>query len=203
MILEDLRKRVVRVAQQCYRRGRMVSTAGNFSARDPENGLVAITPSGYDYDIMSPGDVVVVDLDMNVVEGHLKPSSDTDVHTGIYREREDVLGIVHTHSIYANVFGALGKNIEPVLGTTQALAGGDVPVLPFTQLGTEEGQRAILDALKDRRAVVMGGHGLTCIGRSIEMALMVSDFVEEGAQVYYLALQVGQPKRVPNKISRI
>ncbi len=202
MMIEGLRKRVLEVAPRCYRQGQMVSTAGNFSGRDPESGLIAITPGSYSYENMTPEDIVVVDADMKVVDGHLKPSSDTDVHTYIYRNRDDIHGIVHTHSIYANVFGALGKPILPVLGTVQALVGGEVPVLPFTHFGTEEGQRAMLEGLRERRAVVMGGHGLTCVAGTVELALKVSNFVEEGAQVYYRALQIGEPKRVPEKISR-
>lgn len=203
MMIEELRTRVLRVAQSCYQEGQMVSTAGNFSARDPETGLIAITPSNYAYESMSPEDITVVDKDMKIIEGDRKPSSDTDVHTYLYRARDDIHGIVHTHSPYANVFGAVGKNILPVLGTMQMLAGGEVTVLPFTHFGTEEGQQAMVDALAERRAVVLGGHGLTCVHRTIETALMVSRFVEEGARVYWLALQIGDPIRVPEKISRI
>ena len=74
---------------------------------------------------------------------------------------------------------------------------------PFLHFGTQEAQEAILEALKDRRAVVLGGHGLTCVGRAIEMAHMVAEFVEEGARVYSIALQIGEPKRVPTDLKRI
>ncbi len=73
MMIEGLRKRVLEVALRCYRQGQMVSTAGNFSGRDPESGLIAITPGSYSYENMTPEDIVVVDADMKVVDGHLKP----------------------------------------------------------------------------------------------------------------------------------
>ena len=203
MLLEQLRARVIKSAQNCDRAGLTIGTQGNYSARDKETGLVCITPTNYPYESMKPEDIVVVKDDMTLVEGARKPSSDTDVHTFIYRSRPDVMGICHTHARYSNVFGAVGKDIMPVLGTGQQLAGGVVKVLPFTHFGTEEGQQSVVDALKDRRAVVLGGHGLTCIGPSIEVATMVNQMVEENAHVYWMALQIGQPIRVPEKITRI
>ncbi len=203
-MLEELKARVVRIAQTCDRAGLQVSTAGNFSARDPQTGLICITPGSYPYDIMKPEDIVVVDKDEKIIECKqgLKPSSDTDVHCHIYRNREETFGIVHTHAPYANVFGVIGKPILPVLGTLQGLAGGEVRVTPYLHFGTEEAQTHMIEALKDRRAVVLGGHGLTCLGRTIEMAYMVTQFVEEGARVYWMALQVGQPQRVPADVKR-
>ncbi|MBI3742840.1 MAG: class II aldolase/adducin family protein, partial [Chloroflexi bacterium] len=121
----------------------------------------------------------------------------------IYRNRpQDVHGIVHVHSVYANAFGAVGKPIMPILGTAQALVGGEVPVTPFLHFGQDEAQKMMIEKLKDRRAVVLGGHGMTCIGRSIEMAYMVCQFAEENAKCYYVALQIGEPKRVPTDIKR-
>ncbi|MEZ4768566.1 MAG: class II aldolase/adducin family protein [Caldilineales bacterium] len=72
-------------------------TSGNISGRDPQSGLVVIKPSGYSYEAMTPADMVVVDLDGTVVEGHLKPSTDTATHLYIYRHRPDVFGIGHAH----------------------------------------------------------------------------------------------------------
>jgi L-ribulose-5-phosphate 4-epimerase len=202
-MLEELRARVLKTAQTCAKSGLLVSTAGNFSARDAQTGLICITPGSYPYDIMKAEDIVVVDKDEKVVEGKLKPSSDTDVHCFIYRARDDIHGIVHTHPPYANAFGAVGKPILPLLGTVQALAGGEVPVTPFLHFGTKEAQQAMVEALKNRRAVILGGHGLTTVGRSIEMAYMVTQFVEEGARVYFIALQIGEPKRVPADVKRL
>ena len=89
-------------------------TGGNISARDPESGLVVIKPSGVRYEKLRPEDHVVVDMDGHIVEGKLKPSSDTASHLHIYRHRSDVNGIVHTHSPYATAFAALGKPIGAV-----------------------------------------------------------------------------------------
>lgn len=203
MLLEQLRARVIKSALSCASNGLTIGTQGNYSARDKETGLICITPTSYAYEMMKPEDVVVVKDDMTLVEGARKPSTDTDVHTYIYRARPDVMGICHTHARYSNVFGAIGKDIMPVLGTGQQLAGGVVKVLPFTHFGSEEGQKSMIDALKDRRAVVLGGHGLTCIGPSIEVATMVNQMVEENAHVYWMALQIGTPIRVPEKIARI
>ena len=90
-------------------------TSGNVSARNPESGLVVIKPSGIRYERLSPQNMVVVDLDGRVIEGGLKPSSDTSAHVYVYRNRPDVNGVVHTHSDFATAWAAVGRPIPAVL----------------------------------------------------------------------------------------
>ena len=84
-------------------------TSGNVSGRDPETNLVVIKPSGYAYDELSPQHMVILDLDGIIVEGELGPSTDTETHLYVYRNRPDVFGVCHTHSKFASVFAALGE----------------------------------------------------------------------------------------------
>src|SRR5512139_2397249 len=101
MLLEKLREIVWKCNLELPKNGLVTWTSGNVSGRDPETGLVVIKPSGNMYDDLRPGDLVIVDLSGKIVEGALKPSSDTATHLYIYRHRSDVNGIVHTHSPFA------------------------------------------------------------------------------------------------------
>ena len=116
-MLEDLKQKVLEANLLLPKYGRVVFTWGNVSGIDRENGLVVIKPSGVDYDIMKAEDMVVTDLDGNVVEGKLKPSSDLATHLEFYKHFKDIGGVVHTHSVNAVAWAQAGKDI-PALGTT-------------------------------------------------------------------------------------
>ena len=118
-MLEQLKKDVYEANMMLVRNGLVISTWGNVSAIDREKGLVVIKPSGVDYEKMTPEDMVVVDLENNVVEGNLKPSSDMETHIEIYKAFDKINGITHTHSLWATVFAQTGKGITP-FGTTHA-----------------------------------------------------------------------------------
>lgn len=119
MILKELRAEVLEANLEIVRRGLVLYTFGNASGVDRERGLVVIKPSGVDYDDLKPEHMVVTDLKGNLVDGTLKPSSDLDTHTLLYREFPSIGAIVHTHSEYATSFAQAGLAI-PALGTTHA-----------------------------------------------------------------------------------
>ncbi|MFN3333142.1 MAG: class II aldolase/adducin family protein, partial [Caldilinea sp.] len=122
-------------------------TSGNISARDPQSGLVVIKPSGIRYEDLRPEHMVVVDLEGDIIEGALKPSSDTASHLYIYRHRPDVNGIVHTHSRYATAFAANGMSI-PVYLTAQADEfGGPIPCGGFALIGGEEIGQVVVESI--------------------------------------------------------
>ena len=118
-MLQQLKDKVFKANLALVRHGLVIFTWGNVSAIDPETRLVVIKPSGVSYDEMTADDMVVVDLDGNVVEGHLNPSSDTPTHLALYRAWPEIGGIVHTHSTYATAWAQAGKSI-PAIGTTHA-----------------------------------------------------------------------------------
>ena len=118
-MLQQLKDKVFKANLALVRHGLVIFTWGNASAIDPESRLVVIKPSGVSYDEMTADDMVVVDLDGNVVEGHLNPSSDTPTHLALYRAWPEIGGIVHTHSTYATAWAQAGKSI-PAIGTTHA-----------------------------------------------------------------------------------
>jgi L-ribulose-5-phosphate 4-epimerase len=118
-MLEKLKHEVLKANLDLVRNGLVILTWGNVSAIDHESGLVVIKPSGVSYDDMKAEDMVVVDLDGNIIEGELRPSSDTPTHLAIYRHFKEVGGVVHTHSTYATAWAQAGLPI-PNIGTTHA-----------------------------------------------------------------------------------
>ena len=118
-MLEALKEEVFKANQRLVSSGLVVLTWGNASGFDPETKLMVIKPSGVDYDKMTANDMVVVDLNGNVVEGDLNPSSDTPTHLILYKAFPDLGGVVHTHSTYATAWAQAGLDI-PNIGTTHA-----------------------------------------------------------------------------------
>lgn len=196
--IEQLKHMIVDAAQLAYRRGLNFNTSGNFSARDPETGRIFITPSGHPYEHMTSEDIVEVDAWGKPLAGRLPPSNETAVHCTVYRERPDVHGVVHTEPPYANCFGILNREIEPVLVSLLLAAGGPVPIMPFESSGSAEFGQRMLEVMGDRFAVIWANHGMLTIGHSLPLALERTVSVEEGARVYYLALQLGTPHVLPS-----
>ncbi|MDE5903852.1 L-ribulose-5-phosphate 4-epimerase [Duncaniella sp.] len=118
-MLQELKEKVFHANLELVKQGLVIYTWGNVSGIDREKGLVAIKPSGLDYDTMTADDMVVVDLEGNIVEGKLRPSSDTPTHLALYRAFPAIGGVVHTHSTYATAWSQAGLDI-PNIGTTHA-----------------------------------------------------------------------------------
>jgi L-ribulose-5-phosphate 4-epimerase len=192
MLLEELREIVWKCNQELPENGLVKMTSGNVSGRDPETGLVVIKPSGYTFSELTPGHMVVVDLDCNVIEGDLKPSTDTDTHLYVYRHRPDVFGMVHTHSPYATSFAALGQPIPACL-TASAMLGGEIPLGGYAPIGGADIGQEIISKIGRALAIVMQNHGVFTIGASPQQATKMAIEVEEIAKITHLAMQRGNP----------
>lgn len=118
-MLEKLKEEVYKANMLLPKYGLVTFTWGNVSAIDRESGFLVIKPSGVEYDLLSPDDMVVMDLNGNKVEGSLNPSSDTPTHIELYKAFKNIGGIVHTHSSYATSWAQSGRDI-PCYGTTHA-----------------------------------------------------------------------------------
>ena len=196
-MLETLRQQVCQLNLELPKNGLVAWTSGNVSARDPESGYVLIKPSGVRYENLRPEHIVIVDLEGNVIEGALKPSSDTASHVYIYRRRPDVGGIVHTHSSYATAFAAVDRPI-PVYLTAQADEfGGPIPCGAFALIGGEQIGEVVVDSIGSSPAVLLKNHGVFTIGKDAEAAVKAAVMVEDVAKTAWLALQLGQPLEIP------
>ncbi len=214
MLLETLRDEVLHANREIARRGLAPHTFGNASgidrsdiARSGRGPLVVIKPSGVDYATMTPADLVVTDLDGNIVEGSLRPSSDLDTHTLLYREFPQIGGIVHTHSEFATSWAQAGRAI-PCLGTTHAdYFYGPVPVT--APLSAEEVAEAyvrntgavIVRLFRAQNldpvavpGVLVAGHAPFTWGKTPAEAVAHADVLEYIARLAFRSMLLGAPE---------
>lgn len=191
MKLETLRQQVWEANLALPKNRLVLWTSGNASARDPESSLVVIKPSGVLFDDLTPENLVIVDLEGNVVEGDLKPSVDTASHLYVYRHRDDVNGIIHTHSPFATSFAIRGEPLPIYTTTSAAVFGQEVPVSDFATIGEEEIGREIVSKIGTCSAILMRSHGVFTIGKTVISALKTAVILEETAEVVHYALLRG------------
>jgi len=197
MLLDHLRTEICRLHAELPRNNLVAWTSGNVSGRDPASGLVVIKPSGVRYDELTPENMVVVDLDGKVVEGNLKPSSDTFAHVYVYRQRQEVNGVVHTHSTFATAWAAVGRPIPAVLTAICDEFGGPIPVGAYARIGNDEIGQEIVRSIGSGPAILMKNHGVFTIGKTPEAAVKAAVMVEDVARTVFYALQLGQPDEIP------
>jgi L-ribulose-5-phosphate 4-epimerase len=209
MLLESLRKEVLKANQEIARRGLAPHTFGNASGVDRSGSepLVVIKPSGVDYASLQSADLVVTDLNGKIVEGSLNPSSDLDTHTFLYREFPQIGGIVHTHSEFATSWAQAGRQI-PCLGTTHAdYFHGPVPVTePLTAAEVAEDYVRNTGAVIVRRfraegldpvavpGVLVAGHAPFTWGKSPAEAVEHADVLEYIARLAFRSTLLGAPE---------
>ncbi len=202
-MLEELKQSVLKANLSLVDLGLVLFTWGNVSAIDREKGLVVIKPSGVGYDVMKPQDMVVVDLEGNIVEGDLRPSSDTPTHLELYRKFNYIGSVVHTHSKWATIWAQARRPI-PALGTTHAdNFYGDIPVtrrISKTEvLGQYELNTGLLivEAFTEQnidplamQAVLVANHGPFSWGVTTEKAVENAAVMEYCAEMAYYALEL-------------
>jgi L-ribulose-5-phosphate 4-epimerase len=190
-----LRREVCALHAELPRNGLVVWTAGNLSARVPDEELMVIKASGVPYDELTPDAIVVCDLGGTLVDGDLQPSSDAATHGWIYRHMDEVGGVAHTHSAYATAWAARGEAIPCVLTAMADEFGGDIPVGPFALIGDEEIGRAVVATLAEHRsrAVLMQSHGVFTVGTGPREAIKTAVMCEDAARTVHLARALGDP----------
>ena len=195
-MLEYLRQQVYEANMELPRHGLVTYTWGNVSAIDHEKGLIVIKPSGVDYNELAPDNLVIVDMDGNVVEGSLKPSSDTKTHLELYNAFPALGGIVHTHSTYAVAWAQACKDI-PAFGTTHAdYFYGEIPCARSLTAEEVEGDYekntglVIIETFKEKNPIYVPGvlctnHGPFTWGKDAAEAVHNAVVLEEVAKMAY------------------
>jgi L-fuculose-phosphate aldolase len=187
----QLRYDVINTAVKMNKLGINQGKSGNVSARVDEGFL--ITPTGIPYEDTKREQIVLMKLD-GTFEGETLPSSEWRFHRDIYASRADAQAIVHTHSAYATTLACMAREI-PAFHYMIAAAGGDnIRCAPYATFGTQELSDNAVEALRDRKACLLAQHGMICLGPSLEKALALAVEVESLAQMYWQALQIGEPK---------
>ena len=214
MSYTELKREVYEANMELQRKNLVVYTWGNVSQIDRAKAVIAIKPSGVAYEVMKPDDIVIVDLDNNIVEGKMRPSSDTKTHTHLYRYFDslgclEIAGVTHTHSTYATAWAQTQQGI-PCYGTTHAdYAYGEIPctaVMTDEQIQRdyeEETGVQITDCFKNRNPkevpmVIVAGHAPFTWGKNAADAVYHAVILEEIARMAYLTKTL-QPNVAPLK----
>ena len=186
---ENLCEAVVAACRDLARRGLTYGTSGNISVRRDEQHFF-VSPTGMAYEALEPDDVPLMHLDGRWF-GRRRPSSEWRFHRDIFKSRDDVRAIVHTHSQNATALACTGRGI-PAFHYMVAVAGGhDIRCAPYHTFGTQELSDAALAALNDRTACLLENHGVIAVGASLPAALALAGEVENLATQYCAALAVG------------
>lgn len=191
MAEQQLRRNIIRTALAINALGINRGTSGNVSARCKAGFL--ITPSGRRYEDMKPADIVLVNA-AGKPTGKWAPSSEWRFHHDIYRNRNDIGAVVHTHSSFATTLACLRKDV-PAFHYMVAVAGGNsIRCAPYATFGTQKLSNHALEALADRKACLLANHGMIATGANLEKALSLAIEVEALCEQYWRALQIGKPK---------
>jgi L-fuculose-phosphate aldolase len=190
-MFERERTDVAEASRRLAAEGLVIGTSGNVSARAGENE-VAISPTGAVLAELDPEQVTVVDMGGDVVAGDLAPTSELDLHLGVYR-RYDAGAVVHTHAPMATALSCVLDEL-PCVHYQMLLLGGAVPVAPYATFGTPELAEAVLDALEGRSAALMANHGAIVHGPDLGAAVELSLLLEWACTVYWRAAAIGSPK---------
>ena len=164
-------------------------SSGNISMR--HGGGMLITPSGMPYDVMTPGDIVVVDADGAATGG--KPSSEWQFHLAILQNRPEVNAVFHAHPTYCTTLAIHGRDIPAVHYMVAVFGGNSVRCAPYAIYGSAELSDYAVEALKNRKACLLAHHGLITAGTSLEQAYWLAGEAEALAQQYHAALLIGDP----------
>ena len=183
------KKLIVETAHELVRKGFLMATGGNLSLRVKEKKAFAITPSNYDYMKMTPEDVCVLDFDLNMLEGHLKPSVESAMHGAVYQARADVNAIVHTHQVYTSALTLIKSPIPALFDEQARFLGRSVEIIPYAPSGTGMLKNTVAKHVKNQNnAFMMQNHGALVFGHDMERAVHNVEILEKCAMAYLLAI---------------
>lgn len=169
----------------------VVGTWGNISCRIENEDLIAITPSGVDYDAIEPENIPICDMEGNVIAGNMKPSVELPLHLAVYRARKDINAVMHTHSTYCTSLAMARKGIPGVVEDMVQITGGDVRVTDYVLPGTKELGETAVKALEGRMACILANHGALSTGRTLKESLKTARILEKSAQSYIFSHLIG------------
>jgi L-ribulose-5-phosphate 4-epimerase len=202
---DQARLGIVEAAQELSRKGYLMATGGNLSMRIPGREAFAVTPSDFDYERMTPGDVCVLDFDLRALEGERKPSVESAMHAGIYMARGDVNAVVHTHQVYASALALMRTPIPALFDEQVRFLGRSVELIAYAPSGTGMLKNAIVRHIRNRHnAYLMQNHGALCFGLDLERAVHNVEILEKCALAYLLT-QMADKKadRIPLVVREI
>lgn len=193
MMLEELRRSVLETANLLPKYGLVWMAGGTVCARDVETGYVVVTPSGMPYEDLSPEDMIVTDINMQVIDGKYRPSVALNLWTGFLRARPELHAVVHTHSPYATAFSVANVPIPVITETMADWFGQPVPVTPYLAVDDPDFAALPVRTMGQGFALLLGQHGPITLGKTLAHALERAVTLEEAARTYTIAKIVGTP----------
>lgn len=193
--VEDLRERLCSVGKRLFDSKLVTGTAGNISARIPNTEHVLIKRSGSCLKTLKPDDFVTVDLHGRKLKGQGAVSVESPIHAAVYRIRNEVNGIVHSHAPIATAFGIVGLKIIPLTVESFKFIPKGVPIVPFRKPGTKELGKIVQRNIEDLDALVLENHGILTVGTSIERACDLNVEVEETAKIQFIVSMLSSRKK--------
>ena len=193
--LDLLREQVIDGGLRLVKEGLVARTWGNISIRVDEDHML-ITPSGRNYEDLSPKDIVLVNYHTSKYEGHIKPSSEKGLHCEIYRTRKEIHAVIHTHQMNASTVAAAHREVPPILDDMAQIIGPTVRVAEYALPSTRKITKKTVKALKGRNAALMANHGAVCIGRDLEEAFVVCQVLEKACKAFIEAEFLGGAKSI-------
>ncbi len=192
-----IKRDIVEYAQRMEKTGLVVGTAGNVSAK--VGNIMYITPSALPYSEMTEADILEVDLTTNaVVAGKRKPSSETPMHSNIYKHNASIKAIVHTHSTYATMFACAHMPI-PFVHYAAADIGTEIAVAPYARYGSEQLAINAVNTLGDNNGVLLANHGVIAVGETLKDAFRRAETIEEVARLAYGSYLLNSVKPLSEK----
>lgn len=192
MILFQEREAIVTFGNRMLKANLTTGSGGNLSLFNRQKNLIAITPSAIEYPDLTPRDILVLDPEGRVVDGSNKPSSETGFHLALYKKRQDVCAVIHTHSTYATTFACLNREI-PAVHYLVGFSGNKVPLAPYATFGTEALAISVTNSIHDYNAVLLANHGLVAVGTTLKRAFNTAEEIELVARLCFQAEAIGKP----------
>jgi L-fuculose-phosphate aldolase len=193
---------ILAAAKKMLADGLVEGTSGNISGR-LGGGLVVMSPSSIPYDTMTLEDLVVVDMDGNVVEGHRSPTTEKDLHLSALRLYPELGCVIHTHAVYCTMFALAHEPIPAVIEEVVVYLGGDVPCCDYKLTGSAELGDEVASKLADRGAALVANHGLVTCGSTPDKALHNAALAERTAKIVWGTRAMGATVNpLPDKVNR-
>lgn len=202
MILEELRAHVLQTARLLPKYNLVWMAGGTVCARDPQTGYVVVTPSGLDYERLTPDDMTVTDMEMNLVEGKFRPSVALNLWISFMRARTELNAVVHTHSPYATAFSVAYQPIPVITETMANWFGQPVQVTRYLSVEDSEFPTLPVKVMGNGYAVLLGNHGPITVGKTLEHALERAVTLEEAARTYSIARTINVPVTLTEEQAR-
>ncbi|MFX1356018.1 MAG: NAD(P)-dependent oxidoreductase [Promethearchaeota archaeon] len=195
-----LKQNIVNVCKRLLNDGHVIGSAGNVSVRAKKDGeeFVLITPSNVNYVEMKPNDILLIDFKGKVIEGERNPSVEKQLHLGIYKSREDINAIIHSHGIFSTILSTLNLSLPPVIEELVPYLGGEIECAEYGEAGSEELAESVINSLGEKNALILANHGNICCGSHLEGAYTVLEYLERGSKIYYLAKLLKDPNLLPD-----